>query len=404
MNHSAIDITEDVTYSQLVSLIGASKLFKGKSYRISDFATKHTIPTTAVLNTATVEPLIVTAEETNKLRPQAFSQAYPQDVIIYTTDSTFIPGADKGCIMYRWDTTKNISCYYDWRGVKFRDYGGGTGNWDPAGRTINGIAIATGATLDLLTFFNSADPSGTFNVHIGLKSPNDRLNNIVFYAVPATGSYARAIENVTFAGGCSEFRYVALDGTSAYSAKNISIGANSKRIFISSVTLDAIVESDVTDVLFSGASNFIGANSTSLYFSGTAIHIGRNCQQITITASFVGRVFFGPACSLINLLGPGTCFGLVFEASNSNITISVNLTSVFNSKFTAGVSYYNIDTTINALGIIGCTFAVANTGMQNYTIPAALKNLSFDMQSPDLKIWADTIDNTGTTRTAIKLQ
>ena len=79
-------LVQNVTYAELVSLIGASSLRKGEMYFISDFQTIYDQPdynsdgsAKAVVATlsGSVEPLLVTAIGTNKIDSLASSSVYP---------------------------------------------------------------------------------------------------------------------------------------------------------------------------------------------------------------------------------------------------------------------------------------------------------------------------------------
>lgn len=96
------------------------------------------ISTTLSTNTGATEPLILLATSDSTLDKQAYSPAYPQDVIYYDYDSTnyladpsfglggstIIPGW-KGVIYFRHDTKLDNYTGYDFRNVKFRRWSGG---------------------------------------------------------------------------------------------------------------------------------------------------------------------------------------------------------------------------------------------------------------------------------------
>jgi len=126
----------DITYAQLVTLIGASGLTAGQQYRITDFATTHYIVDgdntqytigDGVIVGAT-EPLIIMATAVDKLDTVAKSATYPQDIIYYDWnpdnwlhDLSFAVGGTtiitgwKGVIISRYDTIKEIQAPSDWR-------------------------------------------------------------------------------------------------------------------------------------------------------------------------------------------------------------------------------------------------------------------------------------------------
>ena len=134
----------NITYADLTSAITAKTLIPGARYLITDFRTIHYFSdgnTTLLdaINTATTEPLIVTATKIDDLNKLAISTVYPQDIIYYDwnpdnwkNDCSFSnclsaePGEEtiitgfKGVIYYRKDTINNNTASFDFRGVKFR--------------------------------------------------------------------------------------------------------------------------------------------------------------------------------------------------------------------------------------------------------------------------------------------
>ncbi len=137
-------LIDEVTYAELAALISGSDLIQGRQYLITDFATKHYMlnggnTILSATNTATTEPIIVTASTINTLFPIAISTVYEQDILHYDWNpanwindnafsnvdtvgmnlGTIIPGW-KGVITYREDTKQRNITHYDFRGVKFR--------------------------------------------------------------------------------------------------------------------------------------------------------------------------------------------------------------------------------------------------------------------------------------------
>lgn len=136
----------DVTYAELVALIGASGLVPMAYYKITDFATKHYIAFFDVdledwaaitagdgIITGSAEPLIVQAATTSTLFQQARSTVHLQDELLYDwdpdnwlADIAFATGGDtiisgfKGVITWRHDMINDIEAGFDWRECKFR--------------------------------------------------------------------------------------------------------------------------------------------------------------------------------------------------------------------------------------------------------------------------------------------
>ncbi len=141
----------DVTYAQLVTLIGASGLTAGQQYRITDFATTHYIvdgdytqyTTGDGVIVGSTEPLIITAVDVDKLDTVAKSATYPQDIIYYdwnpdnwlndlsfAVDGTTIITGWKGVIISRYDTIKEIQAPSDWRNCVTRRWETAAPAWD----------------------------------------------------------------------------------------------------------------------------------------------------------------------------------------------------------------------------------------------------------------------------------
>lgn len=143
----------DITYANLVTAIGGSTLTAGAFYRITDYATKHYIVdggntqylTGDGIITGTTEPLIVLATSTNTIDKQAYSPAYPEDVIYYDwnpanwiDDLSFadmsgtpvIISDFKGVITFRHDTLLDNYAGFDWRECKFRRWKTNVTAWD----------------------------------------------------------------------------------------------------------------------------------------------------------------------------------------------------------------------------------------------------------------------------------
>jgi len=180
----------NITYADLISAITAKTLIPGARYLITDFRTIHYFSdgnTTLLdaINTATTEPLIVTATKIDDLNKLAISTVYPQDIIYYDwnpdnwkNDCSFSdclsaePGEEtiitgfKGVIYYRKDTINNNTASFDFRGVKFR-------RWS----ILNAPAWSDAVTYAKNDFVN-------YNNILYISSVDNNLNNI-----PTANSY-----------------------------------------------------------------------------------------------------------------------------------------------------------------------------------------------------------------------
>lgn len=162
-----------VSHSGLKELADTAKLVPGQKYRISDFRTRHTIPYTSEINTGPIEVLIVTAVTANSLASIVHSESYPQDIIEYELVNTSIdPAFDKGRIIYRKDTSKNVSSYEDWRSVKYRR------GRNPVTGKFTDVSNFSNGSVDMHPFNNSPNPEFVSRVHVG-KTNGNGLPNIV---------------------------------------------------------------------------------------------------------------------------------------------------------------------------------------------------------------------------------
>ncbi|WP_054698083.1 hypothetical protein [Geotalea toluenoxydans] len=179
-------------YATLRSLAVSGQLPVGQKFRITDFRTRHTIPLTSEINTGMQEVLVVTAMSPHALEPIAFSESYPQDVIEYELVNTLPdPAFDKGRILYRRDTRKDIWSFEDWRAIKYR-----RGRNSTTGKFTE-ISDFSKGYVDLYPFNNSPDPSFTNRVHVG-RANGSQLSNIVV----GTGKSAVS-DDISIGSGCN---------------------------------------------------------------------------------------------------------------------------------------------------------------------------------------------------------
>jgi hypothetical protein len=131
----------DITYTELISNIGASTLEAGRFYLLTDFRTIYDVPDfyysdnnslyakpkaeNTITNTCSVEPLIIYATSNNTISNNVLSPSYPNDMITY--DYTFaltetMGVAAKGRITSRLDVVNNNRTDYDFRNIVFKRY------------------------------------------------------------------------------------------------------------------------------------------------------------------------------------------------------------------------------------------------------------------------------------------
>jgi hypothetical protein len=143
----------DITYAELVALIGTSGLTCGSFYRITDFATAHWMVDVTIggeisynyildgegnkiIHTGANEPLLVLATSANTISTDAWSALYPDDILSYDwnsqnysniksfwdSDLSESPVGFKGIITRREDTINALKTNFDFREITYRLY------------------------------------------------------------------------------------------------------------------------------------------------------------------------------------------------------------------------------------------------------------------------------------------
>lgn len=142
-----------VTFDELTALSSTNSFKVGQFYTLSDFVTEYMgdngtewispnnstfisnnngTPIAISAIAAIPEPLILQAVAPNKLSHIAYSLQYPQDIIHYDPNFTYLDGVNtaKGFITFRKDIVREIECDYDWRNVRFK-------RWTPNLSAVN---------------------------------------------------------------------------------------------------------------------------------------------------------------------------------------------------------------------------------------------------------------------------
>jgi hypothetical protein len=112
----------DVTWAELDAMAAAGEMVPGASYRITDFQTVYSVPGCSlapVIAGGPVEPIVVVAETPSALRPEAVSDVWARDQLLYELRDTEGAGV-YGRIAWRRDAAKNLSAWHDWRAVRLR--------------------------------------------------------------------------------------------------------------------------------------------------------------------------------------------------------------------------------------------------------------------------------------------
>jgi hypothetical protein len=122
--NSAI-LVQNTTFTELTSLKANNQLKTGQLYVINDFQLKwiNRDSVSTLLQSNTIEPLLVLALSSNTISHEAYSTLHPEDIVYYDIDArtstTWNSGANipefKGWIYRRIDRLKNIDICWDWR-------------------------------------------------------------------------------------------------------------------------------------------------------------------------------------------------------------------------------------------------------------------------------------------------
>jgi len=166
-------IYNNVTYTQLVSLINGGNLNAGAFYLITDYQTASYIQYSGTgsggiggeaVHLGAVEPLLVQAISNSEISLSAQSLTFPNDIINYQIsvpdgDYEYAASQGKGCIIYRKDAVNNIGRDYDWRNVVFRRWETVIGN----GLYYSYTPVAGAASIDV-NCFNNCGNVGQINI------------------------------------------------------------------------------------------------------------------------------------------------------------------------------------------------------------------------------------------------
>ena len=161
-------------YSNLIDLQVKNRLIPNSSYLITDFQTIYDQPDfyangnpkSIETKYGSIEPLIVTAVNTNTISENAKSYIHPHDTILYTLyGKTPVNDVEtKGVIIYRQDDNNNKT-YYDSRAVYFKRYQNGQ---------VFSIKDNGGVAEEWLTFDNC------YNIQCDLYPFSKTANGITF--------------------------------------------------------------------------------------------------------------------------------------------------------------------------------------------------------------------------------
>jgi hypothetical protein len=328
-------LTRSITYAELVTAINTSTLHKGESITITDFATTHylcnangvildTVTSNPIINTGTVERLVVTATSVNTLDPQVLSLDFPNDIISwdwnpvnwiqdigFSIDQINIIPDFKGVIYRREDTYQHNILGYDFRTVKFRRWKKNYPVWD-----------------DITTFIKGDIVQVTANgCYISLIDNN--LNNLV----SDTASWMKIIDYIN-----SE--YWEIDSTVALDVTDyqdyLTFVENVSGLYVNSVWNNIFVTTKDNQIQFNGTIGSILNNNVFFLANNGNIHIMNNNLGIFFESNTIDYGFWSNTIESsfnTNIIGANCSFNKIGDYFESN-TIGYS----FNSN-TIGTSF-----------------------------------------------------------------
>lgn len=367
---------QSVTYAELLAKIAGSTLKSGANYLITDFATRYTIPNTAVVVTGPVEPIIVTASSVNAIAPFAISSIFPQDELLYEVVDSSTAGGNKGRIYFRKETIQNVSAGYNWRVIQFRRWDDGLGNFTSI--TDNGNAFA-----DFYTFNNSPVAFGVEETTLGpitgfgigafgaptdylnntlLVGPclanlieNDNFNNTLIAAIIAGNKIAPVFSGNTFLGGSivlNRINVVCSGNTAGTDFANNVVGQQ----FSNNTIGDSFSGNDVKQNF---NSNTIGNNFSS---NNIETDFSTNIITFNFTNNTVGSFVNG------NNIGNNFQTNQIQDGFSGNIILNNFNNNIIASNFIANININN-DFRFNTIaqGLAAIDFALATFVYTDYS-------------------------------------
>ena len=190
-NLLSVSIYEEVTHSELYSLLTGATLTPGKHYLITDFKTCYDQPDydhngntieTGNYKQGNVAPILVLATDVDKISEHAYQPEYSGDTIQYDpyfTSTEVTAGAAFGRITYRIDDKGN-AFDYDFREVLFKRYNAYSAEEIYVGKvSINSVGVVTGVGTNFT--------GRTTGEVIGIVNPNTEYG-VNFYEIVSIDS------------------------------------------------------------------------------------------------------------------------------------------------------------------------------------------------------------------------
>jgi hypothetical protein len=297
---AGIGIT-DTTYADFIADIGS--WVGGAYYRITDFASVYQYRDASDLNwltvTGPIEPIILKTLNSSQISIEAYQEAYPNDLIFYDLNQigfTDLNNTEKGRIIRRVDTIKNIDAPYDWRHQEHRRWetflGSGifTESINPGGGEASQLVFTIGG---------SSNGGNCSNIRI------PHYSNAFISSNPLIGHTG----NIVIEDNC----------------KNINIHTESTRLHFrntcTNIKIDApstrLVITDSNELIINGINSFLRINNSN------NININES-NNITVT---------GCNDSKFERCTGGTTFNTLDRCELIGYNLATNITSQSDAKF-----------------------------------------------------------------------
>ena len=362
----------DILYADLITAITACTLIPGSFYRITDFQTVHNIVgvTPVVVHTGPVEPLIVLALANNEIARESWSQAYPQDLLVYTTDNSTIPGATKGCILERLDTIQNVRVCNDFRNAVYRRYKAAPVAFNAASAYAQYAAVqgADGGLYYLSKIGGFAAGAATVPSLTNDDWVQVFPNNNYYYSrstlplqILITSNYQPSYTNPAFPVNANDFIDVPLFQNYGTGYKNIEIqdqlGKMINLVFFNDN--QALIARNLIIKQFDLEDSLVYPFHTTIVLSG---------------GGFINGVTFDRGIGYSTLVATGEISD--WRIPNTSLYATINVTSLTEASFTP---YYGV-TRGNIYEVYGQTleFTVTPMSFKQISFPSGMGNLKFN--------------------------
>lgn len=373
-----------LTFSDLQTLISTSDLVPGTFYLVNDFQTIHRIINTTEINYGPTEPIFSIATSTTTLSRSARSTVYLQDQI--EIDWTNIVCEDnvtprKGLITYRFDTTRNVSTYFDFRAWKIR-------RWQFNGFDHETGFVATTPTNITLTLTWSPNMNGTYLTVY-------RKWEVRF---PAGLTHNAGAINLTITKGAFSYTRPLLSCYTMLNNWTANELAGKVGPIVYSPAVDSFILMNLYDI---GAdqTNFYIARASTAYTVGNGLRILPNALYndyltfyINYDSGNVNNVQLGPGCTNNFFIGPVYNFELGGYSSNNTFVGQIATSTIGgesnNNLFLGQLNWSDIggEFISNVVGWNANYFS-----MEGYSINNSLLPGGFNFNGPDTYFHNSTI-------------